>query len=946
MTHDDRYDPPSVERRWQAEWARTGIYQTDLAGAERPFYNLMMFPYPSAEGLHVGNLYAFTGADIFGRFMAMQGHDVFEPMGSDAFGIHSENFAIKRGIHPRVLTASNVERFRETQLKRSGCRFDWSHEVNTTDPSFYRWTQWIFLQLFKAGLAVRRKAPVNWCPTDQTVLADEQVIEGRCERCDTLVQQRELEQWFLRITAFADRLLTNLDRLDWPASVKTAQRAWIGRSAGLRFSLAVEGELPVEGEPRVEREPRVEGEPRVEREPRVEGEPETRIDVFTTRPETVFGVTYVVLAPEHPLVERLTTPEHRAAVAAYRAVTRTRSELERQQGQREKTGVFTGRYAINPVNDERIPIWIADYVLASYGTGAIMAVPAHDERDLEFAQAFGLPVRQVIVAREPATTIAAPTGPRVEPRAPVGERALADGLPVEPGAAFVGEAVPTDGLPVEPGTAFVGDRALADRLPVEARAPVGEGAMDEPPVEPGTAFVGEGVPMEGLPVEAGAVFGGEGVLVESGQFTGETAGRASERIVDWFEERGLGRRTVQYRLRDWLVSRQRYWGPPIPIVYCAACGVVPVPEDQLPVPLPDVEDWMPRGTGASPLAEVAEFVQTQCPTCGGPARRETDVSDNFLDSAWYFLRYASSAFDDRPFDPALTAKWLPVDMYVGGAEHSVLHLLYSRFITMALHDLGHLPFEEPFTRFRAHGLLSSQGTKMAKSRGNVVNPDTYFDRLGADTLRMYLVFLGPFERGGEFSDRGIGGVRRFLGRVWDLVGRHAERLDDGTGPLEARRGLHRTIRAVSQDLENLRYNTAIAALMSYLNTLHERATLHGEEVASLLLMLAPFAPHLAEELWARIGRPYSIHQQRFPVAEAELLQVSTQPVAVQIDGRTRGMVRLSAEASQADALDAARGVESARLVLERGSLGRVIYIRGRIINLVTTPRTDSGASPG
>jgi leucyl-tRNA synthetase len=405
---------------------------------------------------------------------------------------------------------------------------------------------------------------------------------------------------------------------------------------------------------------------------------------------------------------------------------------------------------------------------------------------------------------------------------------------------------------------------------------------------------------------------------------------------------------VQYRLRDWLISRQRYWGPPIPIVYCPTCGIVPVPEDQLPVLLPDVEDWMPRGTGASPLAEVAAFVETQCPTCGGPARRETDVSDNFLDSAWYFLRYASSHFDDRPFDPDLTAKWLPVDMYVGGAEHSVLHLLYSRFITMALHDLGHLPFEEPFVRFRAHGLLSSQGTKMAKSRGNVVNPDEYFDRLGADTLRMYLMFLGPFERGGEFSDRGIGGLRRFLGRLWELVLRHQGQLTDTPAPLEARRALHTTIQTVSQDLAGLRYNTAIAALMTYLNGLHERQTLHAEEVASLLLMLAPFAPHLTEELWLRIGRPYSIHQQRFPVADPALLRVETQLVAVQVNGRTRGMVALPSDAGQAEALDAARAVEAARQALDSGALGRVIYVPGRIVNLVTTTttRTVAAASPG
>jgi leucyl-tRNA synthetase len=804
--HDDRYDPPTVESHWQAEWTRTRIYQADLAHAEKPFYNLMMFPYPSAEGLHVGNMYAFTGADIYGRFMAMRGQDVFEPMGFDAFGIHSENFAIQRGVHPRLLTAENVERFRETQLKRSGNRFDWSHEVNSTDPRFYRWTQWIFLQLFKAGLAVRRKAPVNWCPKDKTVLADEQVIDGRCERCGTLVVQRDLEQWFLRITAFAERLLENLDHLDWSENVKTIQRAWIGRSVGLQFSMPVDHH------------------------------PDISIDVFTTRPDTVFGVTYVVLAPEHALVEQLTTPEQQPAVTAYRAHTRTRSELERQQSAPEKTGVFTGAYAINPANDERIPVWIADYVLASYGTGAIMAVPAHDARDWEFAKAFGLPIRQVVVGQESETD-----------------------------------------------SAFLGD----------------------------------------------------GVLADSGKFTGQPSRAAAERISEWFEQRGVGRRSTQYRLRDWLVSRQRYWGPPIPIVYCEQCGIVPVPESDLPVLLPEVEDWLPRGSGSSPLADVPSFVNTHCPTCGGPARRETDVSDNFLDSAWYFLRYPSSSFDDRPFEPELTAKWLPVNMYIGGAEHSVLHLMYSRFITMALHDLGHLQFEEPFTRFRAHGLLAKDGGKMSKSRGNVVNPDVYFDRLGADTLRMYLVFLGPYERGGEFSDSGIGGVRRFLGRVWDLVVTHADRLAKGPAPLDARQTLHRTIHAVTEDLENLRYNTAVAALMTYLNTLHERETLHDEEVTGLLLLLAPLAPHLTEELWARLEKPYSIHQQQFPVASASLLEFETLPVAVQVNGRTRGMVHLSPQASQAEALDAARQVDAARKMLESATVERVIYVPRKIINLVS-----------
>ena len=770
MIYTTRYDPPAVERHWQAVWSRTGIYTTDLRQADRPYYNLMMFPYPSAEGLHVGNMYAFTGADIHGRFKAMQGHAVFEPMGFDAFGIHSENYAIQRGIHPGRLTAQNVQRFRETQLKRSGCRFDWSREVNTTDPRYYRWSQWIFVQLFKAGLAVRRKAPVNWCPHDKTVLADEQVIDGRCERCSSLVVQRELEQWFLRITAYAERLLANLETLDWSDSVKAAQRAWIGRSSGLQFRMPVDQQ------------------------------PDACLDVFTTRPETVYGVTYVVLAPEHPLVQIITTEAQREEVEVYRARTKGRSELERQQGGQTKSGVFTGAYAVNPANDERVPIWIADYVLAGYGTGAIMAVPAEDERDRAFAEAFGLPSRPV---------------------------------------------------------------------------------SDTDP----------------------------------------------EHIINWFEQRHIGARTVQYRLRDWLVSRQRYWGPPIPMIYCPACGTLPVPEKDLPVLLPEVDDWQPSGTGNSPLAEVQSFVQTACPTCGGPARRETDVLDNFLDSAWYFLRYPSSSNDDLPFDPRITQKWLPVDMYIGGAEHSVLHLLYSRFITMALHDLGQLSFEEPFARFRAHGLLAKDGSKMSKSRGNVVNPDNYFDRLGADTLRMYLVFLGPYDRGGEFSDAGIGGVRRFLGRVWDLVLR--AQIAAVSPPEERRRVLHHTIRAVTADLEHLHYNTAVAALMAYLNTLTPHDSLYEEEVTAFLKLLAPFCPHIAEELWHRLEQPYSIHQQPFPSADPSLLEMASVSVAVQLNGRTRGQVQLAPDATEREAIEAARPVIGA------AAIRRVIYVPRRVLNVLT-----------
>jgi leucyl-tRNA synthetase len=815
-TRASQYDHSAVEAHWRRVWEETRIYETDLQSATNKYYNLMMFPYPSAEGLHVGNLYAFVGSDIHGRMSAMEGKDVFEPIGFDAFGIHSENFAIKMGIHPAILTSRNVERFRETQLKPSGNRYDWTHQVDTTDPRYYKWTQWIFLQLYKGGLAERKKAKVNWCPIDQTVLADEQVIHGCCERCDTPVVQRELEQWFFKITQYADRLLHNLDQLDWSDVVRTAQRNWIGKSEGLEFRLPVVGEAGVE------------------------------IEAFTTRPDTVFGMTYVVLAPEHPLVEELSTEEHAQTVRKYLDEVRFKTELDRLAGQREKTGVFTGSYAVNPANNENVPIWVADYVLATYGTGAIMAVPASDQRDWEFAKQFNLPIR--VVVRPPDQP----------------------------------DAVTPDRLP--------GDRAF---------------------------------------VEAG-------VMVNSGQFDGLTNDEAIVKITDWFEERGIGRRRVNYRLRDWLISRQRYWGPPIPVVYCPDDGIVPVPEDQLPVVLPVIEDWLPKGTGSSPLADVPSFVNTSCPQCDGPARRETDVNDNFLDSAWYFLRYPSTGCDDQPFSPELTEKWLPVDMYIGGPEHSVLHLLYSRFITMALHDLGHLDFEEPFTRFRAHGLLRKNGAKMSKSRGNVVNPDDYYETVGADTLRMYLMFLGPFDQGGDWRDAGISGIRRFLSRVWDLVDQHIERLSRGEAPRPERQRLHQTIAQVREDFRNLKYNTAIAALMSYYNTLQPRAKLYEEEVTGLLLLLAPLAPFMSEELWARLGKPYSIHQQRFPEVDARLLRRDVVTVPVQVSGRTRGSLEISPDATQEEAVAAAKATPALRNYLANATLQRVVYVPGRILNLVTS----------
>jgi len=809
----ERYNPQEIEPKWARRWYESRVFEPDLANAERPFYNLMMFPYPSAEGLHVGNVYAFTGSDIYGRFTRMRGYDVFEPIGFDAFGIHSENFAISANIHPKPLVERNIRRFRE-QLKSIGGMFDWSHELSTTDPAYYKWTQWLFLQLYKHGLAEHKTAPVHWCPSCKTVLADEQVIGGHCERCDSLVEQRELKQWFFKITKYAQKLLDNLDWIDWSETTKTAQRNWIGRSEGLEVAFGLD----------------------------IENVEEKEIRVFTTRPDTIYGVTFMVLAPEHPLVARITTPDCRAAVEAYVEKTRRESEMDRLSVEVEKTGVFTGAYCTNLFNGNRVPIFIADYVLLSYGTGAVMGVPAHDQRDFDFAKKYGLPIIEVI----------------------------------------------------------------------------------SPTPEPSSQ------PLEAAYTEK------RGWMVNSGPFTGRTQAEGYQGVCEMAERAGWGTRTVTYRLRDWLISRQRYWGPPIPIIHCDACGAVPVPEEDLPVLLPDVEDFKPLGTGQSPLATVPEFVNTTCPQCNRPARRETDVNDNFLDSAWYFLRYPSTTFDDRPFDPALTKKWLPVDMYIGGNEHAVLHLMYTRFIVMALHDMGLLDFEEPFKKFRAHGLIIKDGAKMSKSRGNVVNPDEYIARYGADTLRMYLMFMGPLDKGGDFSDQGIGGIARFLNRVWDFVEQRRAGLLGGLPEGEALRLMHRTIKKVTEDLENLKYNTAIAALMEYLNALQKQPQAWRVQVETLVLLLAPLTPHLSEELWERLGNPFSVHTQRWPAWDPELARQEEVQIAVQVNGRVRDRITVPVGIPEDEARELALAAPKVRAHIDGLTVRQVIYVPGRLVNVVAS----------
>ena len=831
----ERYDPGAIETKWQARWDERGTNSFTLDGLrapDDPYYNLMMFPYPSAEGLHVGNIYAFTGADVHGRYQRLQGRDVFEPIGFDAFGIHSENFALKVGTHPMDLIPRNVANFTR-QLRRIGGMFDWDHTVDTTQPEYYRWTQWLFLQLFRNGLAERKEAPVNWCPSCMTVLANEQVVAGLCERCDTPVGQRRIAQWFFRISDFAERLLENLPEMDWSETTKKAQENWIGRSEGALIRFPVLGV-----EPTPELVASATEEPTAEAD--ASSADQLLLEVFTTRPDTIFGASYMVLAPEHPLVDALTTPEQRDEVQAYRERVRKLDMVARKKVEKEKTGVFTGGYCRNPATGQEIPVWIADYVLMEYGTGAIMAVPGHDERDFEFATRFGLPIPRVVAAPDE-----------------------------------------------------------------DAHTPLEE------------AYVGPGH------------------LVNSGEFDGMEVEEAIGRITEWLSRQGLAEARVNYRLHDWCISRQRYWGPPIPIVHCDSCGAVPVPDDQLPVILPRVDDFRPDESGVSPLARVREWYETECPECGKPARRETDVSDTFLDSAWYFLRYPSTDLDEVAFDPEITRTWLPVDCYIGGNEHAVLHLLYARFITMALHDLGWLDFEEPFSQFRAHGLIVREGAKMSKSKGNVVVPDPIIEEYGADTFRLYLMFLGPFEEGGDYRDAGIQGPFGFLKRLWETVV-PVEALRDGPPDPEVERKLHQTIEQVTRQIPELGYNTSIAAMMEYLNAVRTGGRQAARsEVEPLVPLIAPFCPHLAEELWARLGHDESIFQgANWPAWDPEKTVEDTVTLAVQVNGKVRATVEIPAGTAEAEALERARQEPNVSRYLDGAEIRRVIYVPDRLLNLV------------
>ncbi|MBX4199617.1 leucine--tRNA ligase [Candidatus Saccharibacteria bacterium] len=806
-----RYNPQAIEPKWQKIWADSEIYKVDMNRTADKYYTIPMLPYPSGD-LHIGHWFNFVGADVVARWHRMMGQNVLTTIGFDAFGLPAENAAIKRGIQPAKWTHSNIASMTE-QLHQIGASYDWSHSLSTCDPSYYRWNQWLFLQLYKKGLAYRKKALVNWCPKDQTVLANEQVVgeNNVCERCGTPVIQKDLEQWYFKITDYADRLLDDLDNVDWPGRVKTMQENWIGRSRGALIDFPVEGS-------------------------------HNEIKAFTTRPDTIYGATYMVIAPEHHLLAQLTTEEQKAEVAEYVAEAGRKTELERKEGEKDKTGVFTGSYATNPATKKPIPVYVADYVLMGYGTGAIMAVPAHDERDFEFAKKFDLPVNEVIKS-------------------------------------------------------------------------------------------------EDLP------YSGEGEMVNSGKYDGQQSAQAREQIVADFAHQGVAKEQTNYRLRDWLISRQRYWGTPIPIAYCDKCGIQPVDEAELPVILPeDVEFEL---SGQSPLIHREDFVNTTCPNCQGPAKRETDTMDTFVCSSWYFMRYLDNDNNAAIFDTETVNKWAPLDHYIGGIEHAILHLLYARFITKFLHDNHGLSFEEPFRKLTNQGIiLGPDGQKMSKSRGNVVNPDEQVKSYGGDSLRLYLMFMGPYDQGGPYSLGGIAGTRRFLERVWGLVDEFVnaeEKPLSDIDELAIRAATHRAIKKVTKDLEDMGFNTAIAALMSLTNELYKFKTekvlaktpAWHSALEALVQMLAPLAPHISEEMWADLGHESSVHITNWPSWDEGLVVEEMITLAVQVNGKVRAEITVEKDISEEEAISIAKADENVAKYIEGQKIKKEIYVTGRLISLVT-----------
>lgn len=799
-----QYNHSAIEKKWRENWEEKPINVND--GRKEKYYCLDMFPYPSGSGLHVGHWRGYVISDVWSRYQLLKGKYVIHPMGWDAFGLPAENYAIKMGVHPAKSTEANIRNIKR-QIKQIAAIYDWDMEVNTTDPDFYKWTQWIFVQMFKKGLAYEKEFPINWCPSCKTGLANEEVVNGCCERCGTTVTKKNLRQWMLKITAYAERLLNDLDKLDWPEKVKKMQTDWIGKSYG------AEVDFPIDGR-------------------------EEKITVYTTRPDTLYGATFMVLAPEHALAKSLATDETREAVEKYIFDSSMRSNVDRMQA-KEKTGVFTGSYAINPLNGAKTPIWLSDYVLADYGTGAIMCVPAHDDRDFEFARKFGLPIVQVIAK---------------------------DGKEIENMTEAYTEA--------------------------------------------------------------------NGIMINSGDWNGLESAVLKKEAPYMIEEKGFGHKTVNYKLRDWVFSRQRYWGEPIPIIHCPKCGCVPVPEDQLPLKLPEVDSYQPTGTGESPLAAIDEWVNTTCPVCGAPAKRETNTMPQWAGSSWYFLRYVDSHNKEELVSREKADKYLPVDMYIGGVEHAVLHLLYSRFYTKFLCDIGAIDFDEPFKKLFNQGMITGKnGIKMSKSKGNVVSPDDLVRDYGCDSLRLYELFVGPPELDAEWDDRGIEGVSRFLNRFWNLVMDNKDK--NAKASKEMIKLRHKLVYDIEYRFNQFSLNTVISGFMEYNNKLIELARKEGgidkETLKTFVILLAPFAPHIGEELWQQLGGTDSVFHAQWPECDEEAMKDDEIEVAVQINGKTRAVISISADSSREDAIAAGREAVKEKMT---GNVVKEIYVPGKIINIV------------
>ena len=1145
------YNFKKQEEKWQKKWEAEKLYQPDLDKAQKPFYNLMMFPYPSAEGLHIGGVYTFTGVDTFGRLKKMQGYDVFEPIGLDGFGIHSENYAMKIGEHIKEVSGRTEKNFYR-QLSSIGNMYDWSRTVETYKPEYYKWTQWLFLKLFEKGLAYQKEAKVNWCPWCKTVLSDEQVIQGLCERCDSQVEKKELKQWFFKITDYAERLLKNLEWIDWSEDVKTNQKNWIGKSEGAKVKFSIsnnqsltskedvlilhgwegssqtdwipetkkyleslghkvyafdapntekpvfeewlefiedkieknklkefilighsmggllagklaekyslnqlvlvapvgpkgsEGYLQQFGEKITPEELEVfrkyqnreldvqkikknakkmqiifgEKDPWIPKEIRefyINNFPEAKIqilegqghisgdegvkkckelenlfnleiEVFTTRPDTLFGATYMVLAPEHELIENLKDQiENWEEVEKYITQAKNKSEQERKEEEKDKTGVeVKGIKAINPVNNEEIPIWIADYVLAGYGTGAIMAVPAHDERDWEFAKKYGIEIKTVVApylldkkfppkpdknTKERDVVAAIVKNPKtneylcLEWTKTTWQSFITGGIDgekiQEAARREVWEESGYKNLKfikeIKGGPIFAefyrlhkGDNVIAKfrylvfELENEERDEIdSEELKKHKPVWIKEEEIENFINVGNQKIAWYRYKNGDKAYTELGQainsdfLDGLKTEEAKAKMIEWLEEKGLGKKSIDYKLRDWCVSRQRYWGPPIPIIHCKKCGAVPVPEKDLPVELPDMEDFLPEGKGRGPLAKNKEFVNVKCPTCGGDAERETDVSDPFVDSAWYFLRYPSTEFDTETINKERAKKWLPVDSYIGGKEHTVLHLLYSRFITMVLNDLGYIEFEEPYKRFFGHGLITKDGAKMSKSKGNVINPDEMLEKYGADAVRLYLRFLGDFSQGGDWRDDGAEGMSRFVKKTWSLF---FELNGNGNG-VEKTHMIDRTIKVIGEDIDKLSFNTAVARYMEFINWIKDNSNNFNQEQLErvkevMALVIAPMAPFMAEEFWASLGNKKSIFVEKWPEYDENNLEDDSFELVVQINGKVRDKIMLSRGISEEEAKKKALHSEKISKNLDGQEPKKVIYIKEKLINIV------------